>query len=370
MTTLEMNETTHPGEASQTADTEAFAERLFSSMLGTLDVMAIALADQLGLYESLNGVELTSTELAEHTGINERYAREWLEQQSATGVLEVDDPTLPASDRRFHLSAAHAEVLVDQNSLAYLTPFARLIASSAVQLPQLLDAYRTGGGVSWADYGETMRTGQADANRALFLHSLASEWIPQIEGAAAALERGGQVLDVGCGEGWSSIAVALGFPNSRVIGVDQDLESVLAAREHAEAMGVGDRVSFHCGDAAEFTGRDFDLVCAFECVHDMADPTPVLAAMRRAASPEAPIVVMDERVGEQFVGRADEVEQLMYGLSLMICLPDGLSHTPSVGTGTVMRPDTLRGYAQAAGFGDIEILDIENDLFRFYRLTA
>lgn len=336
-------------------------------MIGTFDVLAIALADQLGLYEPLHGAALTSAELAESTSIDERYAREWLEQQIATGVLEVDDATLPAAQRRFHLPPAHAEVLVVQDSLAYLTPFARLIASSAVQLPQLLDAYRTGGGVSWADYGETMRTGQADANRALFLHSLASEWIPQIPGVAQALERGGRVLDVGCGEGWSSIAAALGFPISQVIGVDLDHQSVLAARDHAKEMGLQDRVSFHCSDAAEFAGQGFDLVCAYECVHDMADPVSVLSAMHTAAG-AAPVVVMDERVGERFVGRADEVEQLMYGLSLMICLPDGMSHSPSVGTGTVMRPDTLRAYAQGGGFDDIEILDIENDLFRFYRL--
>lgn len=176
------------------------------------------------------------------------------------------------------------------------------------------------------------------------------------------------MLDVGCGEGWSSIALALGYPQVRVVGVDVDEASVRAARQHATELGVADRVTFEQADAGAWAAGAFDLVLAFECVHDMPDPVSVLRAMREAARPGAAVVVMDERVGERFSGRADEVEQLMYGMSLMICLPDGMSHPGSVGTGTVMRPETLRGYARAAGFRDLEVLAIDNDLFRFYRL--
>lgn len=348
--------------------TPEFGDRVFQSMLGAFDVLAIALGDELGLYQPLDGQWLTSTELAAHAGIHERYAREWLEQQCASGVLEVEDPTRPPTERLFTLPPDRAEVLTPSDSTAYITPFARVIASAAVQLPQLVGAYRTGGGVPWADFGERMRTGQGDANRALFLESLAGDWIPAIPGASAALRAGGTVLDVGCGEGWSSIAIALGYPEARVVGVDIDEASVLAARQHAADLGLGERVTFELADAGSMRADGYDLVMAFECVHDMPDPESVLRTMRAAARPGAPVVVMDERVGEQFAGPADEVEQLMYGMSLLICLPDGMSHPGSVGTGTVMRPETLRGYAVGAGFRDTEVLDIDNDLFRFYRL--
>ena len=370
--TIEAGASTPTSHSTTPASPESAAgltERLVTSMLGAFDVLSIYLGDQLGLYGPLADGWTTSTELADTTGTHERYTREWLEQQSAAGLVTVDEPGKPAHERRFHLPAAHAEVLHDTESLSYLTPFARVIAASAIQLPTLLQAYRTGDGVSWAQYGDHMRTGQGDANRALFLQCLATEWIPKIPGAADALRRGGRMADVGCGEGWSSIAAALGFPEAGVVGIDLDAESVEAAREFAGDYGVADRVSFHTADAAWIGDEGgFDLVTAFECVHDLANPVEVLASMRRMVSPTGSVVVMDEKVGEAFAGPADEVEQLMYGMSLMICLPDGMSHSPSAATGTVMRPAQLRDYAEQAGFCDVEVLDIDHDLFRFYLL--
>jgi len=140
------------------------------------------------------------------------------------------------------------------------------------------------------------------------------------------------------------------------------------AAEYAAARGVGDRVQFHAQDAAEAEGN-YDLVVAFECIHDMPQPVGVLATMRKLAGADGTVIVMDENVAETFEAPANEVDRLFYGYSLLVCLPDGLSHPPSVGTGTVMRPATLRGYAQEAGFSDIEVLPIENDFFRFYKLV-
>ena len=143
---------------------------------------------------------------------------------------------------------------------------------------------------------------------------------------------------------------------------------MLAANEHAASYGVADRVRIHHRDAATTEASGYDLVSAFECVHDMPHPVGVLAGMRRMAAPEGCVLVMDERVPESFTGPGDPVEQLMYGISMPVCLPDGMSHMGSRATGTMMRPGTLRGYAQEAGFAGIEVLAIENDLFRFYRL--
>ena len=351
-------------------NTEELSDHLFESLLGTLDVLSIHIGDHFGLYELLHRRgPMTVAEVAEHGGLDPRYAREWLEQQCVAGLIDVDDPSETAAARRFSLSADHAAVLADRDSLAFLAPFARMTAAAAERMPELLDAYRTGGGVSWQQYGEQMRTAQADANRPLFLNVLGSEWLPAIPDVHAALERGARVADIGCGDGWSSIGIALAYPGATVDGFDVDAASVAAAGKYAAAHGVADRVSFHLVDGAEAPGRgDYDLVTAFECVHDMPDPVSVLAGARRLVREGGAVVVMDEKVPETFTGPGDPVEQLMYGISMLVCLPDGMSHDHSAGTGTVMRPATLRGYAQDAGFADVEVLPVEHDMFRFYRL--
>jgi SAM-dependent methyltransferase len=354
------------------ADADAFSGRVFGSILGTLEVAAIALGDRLGLYRALRAYgPATSEELAERSAIAERYAREWLEHQAAVGYLEVDDEAAAPHERRYTLPVAHAEVLADPDSLRYLAGIPRAIAASLTAMPDLVEAYRTGGGVGWARFGEAMMTGQGDTNRPLFLTSLAREWLPSIPEVHAALSGGGRVADIGCGVGWSSIAMALGYPRATVDGFDLDEASIDRARRNAREMGVEDRVRFHDIDAAETpVGEGYDLALAFECVHDMSYPVPVLAAMRRLVDGRGTVLVVDERVGEHFQAPADDVERMMYGFSLLVCLPDGMSHPDSVGTGTVMRPSTLRRYAVEAGFDDIEIMPIEHDAFRVYRLVG
>ena len=176
---------------------------------------------------------------------------------------------------------------------------------------------------------------------------------------------------MGCGYGWSSLGLARAYPRVAVDGYDVDEPSVMAARRNAHEAGVADRVAFMSDDVGGL-GDDrvgaYDAVFAFECVHDMSDPVTVLAAMRRMVAPDGVVVVMDERAEDAFSAPAPEVEQLLYGYSLMCCLGDGLSHQPSVGTGTVMRTDTFTEYAQAAGFTAVDVLPIEDDFFRFYLL--
>jgi SAM-dependent methyltransferase len=176
------------------------------------------------------------------------------------------------------------------------------------------------------------------------------------------------VADVGCGLGWSSIGIALAYPDAAVDGFDVDGPSIEAARRNAHEAGVDDRVRFHVADAASVDGPTCDAVFAFECVHGLPDPVGVLAAMRRLAGDRGTVVVMDERVAERFTAPGDDVERLMHGYSLLCCPADGMAHGPSVATGTVMRPSTPRRYAAEAGFGDVEVLPIADDFFRFYRL--
>ncbi|MFC4127126.1 class I SAM-dependent methyltransferase [Nocardia rhizosphaerae] len=344
---------------------EQFAERLFGAALGAVDVLAIHLGDRLGWYQALaEHGPADALELTARAGGNLRYAREWLEQQAATGVLSVD------ADGRFALPAGPAEVLTDRGSLNYLAPLARMLAGAAVQLPALVEAYRHGGGVGWSEYGADMRESQSDMNRPWFEHRLAAglAGVPDIHAVLSAPNA--RAADIGPGGGWSSIALARAYPDLLIDGYDIDEPSVAMAR--ANAADFGDRVHFHHADAATALPADsFDVLFAFECLHDMPHPVEVLTAMRTALRPGGAVVIMDEAVDGEFTAPAGEVDRLMYGFSLLVCLPDGMAHPGSAATGTVMRASTLTEYAERAGFSAVDILPIEDfGFWRFYRLTV
>ena len=351
---------------------DALAERLFGAALGAYELMTVHLGDRLGLYRALaEQGEATPAEVAAATGTQERYAREWLEQQAVAGILEVDEVGAPAEERRYRLPQGHAEVLIERDSLAHLTPLARYSVSFAHVLPAVEEAFRSGGGVPWEAYGELGREAQGDANRPLFTNLLGSEWLPAISEVHERLlaDPPARVADVACGAGWSSIAIARTYPKATVDGYDLDAASVELARSNLAGSGVEDRVTFHLRDAGdpELAGS-YQLVTVFEAVHDMSRPVEVLRALRGLAAEDGAVVVMDERVADVFTAPGDEVERLMYTYSVLCCLPVGLAESPSVGTGTVMRTDTLRRYAAEAGFADVEVLPIEHEVFRFYRL--
>jgi 2-polyprenyl-3-methyl-5-hydroxy-6-metoxy-1,4-benzoquinol methylase len=356
-----------------TPTTEALAERLRDSAIATFDLFAVYAGDRLGWYAALaaNGPS-TAAELAVASGTHERYAREWLEHQAAGAMLEVDNAAADAHARRYSLPDEHAEVLLDHSSLVYSAPMGRFAAALGGLLPDLLHAFRSGGGVPWEAFGADGREAQADINRPLYEHLLGQEWLPAVPDVnERLLQPGARVADVACGGGWSSIAIARAYREVRVDGYDIDEASIDLARANAAAAGVGDRVSFHVRDVTVGpppAGR-YDLVCVFEAVHDMSRPVEALAALRAMAGDDGAVVVMDERTGDTFTAPADETDRFLYGVSLFCCLPAGMSETPSAATGTVMRPETLRGYARAAGFADATILPIEHDVFRFYRLV-
>jgi SAM-dependent methyltransferase len=355
-----------------TSTPDALAERIFNSTLGALDVLAIHVGTELGWYAALAEYgPATADELAAASGSSSRYAREWLEHQAVGGLLEVDDIAADAEDRRYSLPDAHAEVLLNRDSLAYVAPIARILAAAAKLMPDFLHAYRTGGGVPWTAFGAEGREAQAALTRPLYMHVFAQEWLPTLPEVHEQLLAGGRVADVACGAGWSSIGIAKAYPDARVDGYDVDEASIDLARANAAAAGVADRVAFHVRDVAAGPApdRDYDLVCVLEAVHDMARPVEALAFMRSLAGDEGTVLVMDERTAEVFTAPGDEMERILYGFSLFCCLPTGMAEAPSAETGTVMRPDTLRDYVRAAGFADAEVLDIEHPQFRLYRLV-
>jgi SAM-dependent methyltransferase len=359
-----------PAEVSQQRD--AFLERFLGYTAGAFNIFAIYIGDRLGLYRALaeNG-STTSAELAERTGTHERYIREWLEQQTVAGIVELAQNGTDPTTRRFRLPAGHVEPLIDCDSLNYMVPLVQLVAGAVRPLPEVVSAYRTGAGVPFEAYGEDLREGQAAINYPAFAHQLAAEWLPVMADVHERLmsDPPARIADIGCGHGWSSIAIARAYPNVRVDGFDLDARSVEQARFNARSNRVADRVTFQARDAGdpELAGK-YDLVTAFECVHDMSHPVAVLSAMRGMAGPNGAVLVMDERVGDAFTPTGNDVEWMMYGWSVLHCLPVGMMGAQPAGTGTVMRTDTLRRYALDAGFRDVEVLPIEHFFFRFYRL--
>ena len=349
---------------------DAFADRMTTAALGFFDILSIRLGDRLGLYRALadHGPQ-SSAELAGNAGIAERYAREWLEQQSVSGFVRVEGAGTRSA--RFSLPAGHAEVLLDPDSLVYSMPTVRNLMMLTRVMDALVEAYRTGGGVPWEFYGADGREGVGDSNRPLYLQVMSQEWLPAIPSIHHRLgaDPPARVADIGCGTGWSSIAIALAYPGVTVHGFDKDRESIALARDNARANGVADRVSFQARDAREpGDGHAYDLVTFFECLHDMARPVEALGAARAMLADGGMVLVGDELTNDSFSGEFDDGERYHYGWSLLVCLPAAMTEPDSAGTGTVMRPATLRGYAREAGFEGFEVLPIEHDAFRLYLL--
>jgi 2-polyprenyl-3-methyl-5-hydroxy-6-metoxy-1,4-benzoquinol methylase len=348
---------------------DALAERLFLNAIGAFDLFSVYLGDRLGLYRALaDHGAMTSSELAAAAGIHERYAREWLEHQAASELLDVEGD---ADERRFSLPAGHDEVLLDETSLNYSAPLARAVLASIRPVDALAEAFRSGGGVPYADYGEDLHESQAAFTRPLFEQQLGKEWlsaVPEIHERLSSSEPT-RVADVACGQGRSSIEIARAYPNARVDGIDSDRASIEAAHTNLEESGVEDRVTFHERNAADagLAGR-YDLVTIFEALHDMSYPVEALKAVRDLLGDGGLVFIGDERTAEEFTAPASETERLFYGFSVFHCLPVGMVGEGAAGTGTVIRPQTVKDYARQAGFASCEVLPIEHDSWRFYLL--
>jgi SAM-dependent methyltransferase len=349
--------------------TSALVERLFQDAAGALELYTVYLGERLGLYRALaEGGPASSSELAERTGTSERYLREWLEHHATGGLLDVDDPGAAPLERRYRLPPEHVPVLADPDDVRYEGHRGVEIVRAARPLPQLLDAFRGGGApppLPWEPEG------RGEPNRALFLNLLGTQWLPAIPEVDRRLRADppARVADAGCGAGWSSIAMARAYPAITVDGIDLDPDVVVAARRHAEESGVADRVRFSVGDASDLSrsGR-YDLVTIFEALHDMPRPVEALGQARAMLVDQGSVLVADELVGDEFAAPGPELERYLYGWSVVGCLPSAMGDPLTAATGTVMRPATLRGYALEAGFREVEVLPIETDFWRFYRL--
>lgn len=355
------------------SETEAVVERLLADTVTFSEYLSASLGLELGLYAALHGRgPTTSTELAGRAGIAPRYAREWLEQQTVAGYLTCTDPAADADDRAFELPAAVAAVLLESDSGFHVGPLITMSRGVVGAYEQLRDAYVTGAGVSYAAYGEGIRHGIGQLNGATFDGDL-GDWIAALPDVHDRLVDGPapRILDLGCGVGRSSLALARRYPRATVRGVDLDPASVQEARAAAAAAGLAHRVTFTCDDAAHIAGDDrYDLVVVLEALHDMGDPVGALRTTRSLLTPGGVVYLADERVADEFTPDADLMERLQYGFSVLHCLPATLAEDPVVAHGTILRAPTVRAWAAAAGFGEVHVLDVEDPFWRHYRLDA
>jgi SAM-dependent methyltransferase len=266
------------------------------------------------------------------------------------------------------LPPEHIPVLVNRDDVRYQAYRGVEIGRASRWLPQLVEAFRVGNAptpLPWEPEG------RADGNRTRFLNLLGTEWLPAVVDVDARLRADppARVLDVACGTGWSSIAMAKAYPNINVDGVDLDPDAISAAQQHAERVGAADRVTFTVTDAAELSGTGgYDLVTIFEALHDMSRPVDALRTARYLLAENGTLLVADELVAEEFMGATSQREREAYGWSVVSCLAGAMGDPQTAATGAVMRAPMLRQYALQAGFSEVEVLPIHTDYWRFYRL--
>ncbi len=354
----------------RTARRDALAERVTTGLLASMELLAVHLGVELGLYASLaTDGPATPPELARRAAVHPRYAREWLEQQAAAGMLDVIGPAPDdrADARRYALPAGHAEALLDPDSPAAVGALPQGLVAIAGVVEPLLAAYRSGNGVRFGDYGTGIRHGIGGMNRPMFTNDLASWLLAAGVGDHLATREHPHVLDVGCGTGWSTVALARALPTAQIVGIDLDQASVEDAARNVVAAGVADRVRVELADAAALESEDrYDLVCLFEALHDMGDPVGALRSIRAVLADGASLVLADERVGDTFTAPADFNDRLMYAFSVVHCLPATMAEDPVVATGTAIRKSTVERYGTDAGFASVTELPVENPFWRLY----
>lgn len=312
-----MTQTTEIDQAVQ----EAFADQVFADLSACYGGVMVSLGDRLGLYESLDGAgPLTSAELAERAGCAERYVREWLNSQAAAGYVRYD-----AGSETYELPPEHAAVLADRESPTYLTPAFNVPASMWIDEDRAAHAFRTGDGVPWGDHHERLFSGVAAFFRNGYKAQLVPAWLPALDGVVEALEAGAKVADIGCGYGHSTVLMAEAFPASRFVGVDSHPESIAAARENADAAGVGDRVEFVTGTATDYATDGFDLICFFDCLHDLGDPVAAARQARSALAPGGTVMLVEPNAADAVEDNVGPVARTYYAASTTLCCAHSLS---------------------------------------------
>jgi 2-polyprenyl-3-methyl-5-hydroxy-6-metoxy-1,4-benzoquinol methylase len=348
------------------AAVEAFAEKVLADYAGANAFFMASIGDRLGLFEEL-GVAgpATSEELAARTSLQERYLREWLGGMAAGGYLDYNPSTA-----RYTLPAAHVPVLAEEAGPAFFgCAFFDFSTNFGETYHQLLDAFRTGGGVSQEAYGAEVAESIERFTAPWFEHMLVEEWLPEMPVVTTKLTEGASVCDIGCGRGRALIRLAQSFPKSSLVGLDIYEPAVRAAEAAAENAGVAERVRFEVRDASEGLGGRYDVITTFDVVHDSVDPGAILRAVRAALEPDGRYVCVEINCADHPEENAGPLGTVLYGLSLAYCLPVSLAEG-GAGLGTLGLPESkLTELAREAGFSEVRRLPIDNPFNSIYEIS-
>jgi SAM-dependent methyltransferase len=323
-----------------------FVFRAVDEIGATLNTALVVMGDRLGFYRALAGAgPLTPAELAGRTGTAERYVREWLNAQAAGGYVDYDPDTV-----RYTLPAEHAVALTDESSPAYLPGFFQIALGTVHDSPRITEAARTGAGIGWHDHVRDVHEGCERFFRPGYNANLIPAWLPALDGVVGKLQQGARVADVGCGHGASTILMAHAFPASTFAGSDYHEGSIRVARERADQAGVAGRVSFEVAPAASYSGRGYDLVTMFDCLHDMGDPAGAARHVRESLAADGTWMIVEPAAGDRVEDNLNPVGRAYYSFSTLLCTPASLSQDVGLALGAQAGEARIRDVVTSAGF--------------------
>lgn len=327
----------------------AFLDLAVGDLAAGYGGIMVSLGRRLGLYEAMAGAgPLSSREVATRADCAERYVREWLNSQAAGGYVVYH----PASET-YELTAEQAWVLANPDSPVFLPPAWEVPASMWFDQERAVEAFRSGEGVSWGEHDERLFRGSAAFYRNAYRGQLVQDWLPALDGVETRLEAGASVVDVGCGHGHSTVIMAQAFPRSRLVGCDVHPESVAAARSNAEEAGVADRARFEVADAKSYPAKNVDLICFFDCLHDMGDPVGAARHALRALADDGTLMVVEPYAGDRVEENLNPVGRLYYAASTTLCCAHSLSEEGGMALGAQAGEARLAAVLRSAGFGTI-----------------
>ncbi len=338
-----------PAPAFDEARVERFAGLLVNEAGAAVNAALVVIGDRLGLYRAMaDGRPVTPAGLAAVTGTHERYVREWLCAQAASGFVEHD-----AADGSFTLPAEHAFVLADEQSPVALAGMFLAAAAAVGARDRMAERFRTGRGLGWHEHEHDLFCGTERIFGGTYRGHLVSEWIPAVEGLREALERGVAVVDVGCGHGISTVLMAEAFPSSTFTGYDVHAASIETARARAAAHGVTANARFALASAQDHPTEGAGLVTFFDALHDMGDPVGAARRACTALAPDGVCMVVEPMAGDRVEDNLNPVGRLYYGFSTLVCTPGSLSQSGRAALGTQAGEARLREVLLAGGFSSV-----------------
>src|ERR1700733_8515371 len=325
----------------------AFMGRAVGDMGAAMHSVLIVLGDRLGLYKAMgDSLPVSPAELAKRTGTTERYVREWLNANAASGYVTYD-----AATGKYTLPPEQAFALATENSPAFIPGIFHIVSACFHDERKIEDAFRTGKGVGWHEHHHDLFHGTERFFRPGYIANLTSNWIPALDGVEAKLKAGAKVADIGCGLGASTILMAKTYPKSEFYGFDYHDGSIALAKEAAKKEGVADRIHFEVASAKGYPGKDYDFVAFFDCLHDMGDPKGAAAYVRSTLKPDGTWMIVEPYAEEATGGNHNPVGRVFYSASTMLCVPASMSQEVGVALGAQAGEGRIKGVVTEGGFG-------------------